>query len=112
MAKQNLAAVTAQKDPKLALLDLSDKSPEQREEQVRPVALGRTTDRLTISLLEQEKRGLEERAFGLRQNGHPELKTSRLARVAFRMLLEASDEDILSAAGAVENLEVRRGRRY
>ena len=112
MAKQDLAAVTAQKDPKHALLDLSDRSPEQRGQQVRSAAVGRTTERLTISLLESEKRGLEERAFSFRQNGHPELKTSRVARIAFHMLLNASEEEILVAAEGVENLEVRRGRRY
>jgi hypothetical protein len=41
-----------------------------------------------------------------------QLKTSRLARVAFQMLLNASDEEILEAAAATENLETRRGNRY
>ena len=112
MAKQKLAATTANKDPKIALLDLSDRQLEQPLPQKDPGTIRRSTDRLTISLLDGEKRALEERAFRFRQTGHAELKTSRLARVAFQMLLEAADEAILQAAKKVENLEVRRGTRY
>lgn len=112
MAKQTLAATTAKKDPKLALLDLSDRNIEQSRQPKDSEPIRRSTERLTISLLDEEKRALEERAFHFRQQGHAELKTSRLARVAFQMLLEAADEEILQAAEKVENLEVRRGNRY
>lgn len=112
MAKQNLSATTAKKDPKIALLDLSDKHPQEPVHPRSAGAIRRSTERLTISLLGEEKRALEERAFRFRQNGHPELKASRLARIAFHMLLAAPDEAILKAAEAVENLEVRRGNRY
>lgn len=112
MAKQTLAATTAKKDSKIALLDLSDKQPEQPGQQRAPGILRRSTERLTISLLEEEKRALEERAFRFRMGGHTELKTSRLARVALQMLLDASDEDIFKTAAKVENLEIRRGNRY
>ena len=112
MAQRNLSAVTAKKDPKLALLDLSDKQLESPKQQRESGVMGRSTERLTISLLKEEKRALEEKAFHFRQNEHPELKTSRLARVAFQMLLEAPDEEILRFADQVENLEARRGNRY
>jgi hypothetical protein len=113
MAKQTLAATTSQKDPKLALLDLSDKQAEQQPRQEKSLdTLRRSTGRLTISLLDEEKRALEELAFRFRQNGHPELKTSRLARIAFCLLLDTADEEILKAAEKVENLEERRGNRY
>lgn len=112
MAKQTLAATTAKKDPKIALLDLSDKQAEQPHQEKSLYTLRRSTGRLTISLLDDEKRALEERAFHFRQNGHPELKTSRLARIAFCLLLDTADEEILKAAEKVENLEGRRGNRY
>lgn len=117
MARQSLAATTTKKDSKIALLALSDR---QLETPPKPQAppdhstgmLRRSTERLTISLLDEEKRALEERAFRFRQGGHTELKTSRLARVAFHLLLGASDEEVLKVAEKVENLEVRRGNRY
>jgi len=112
MARRNLASATADKDPKLALLDLTDRHLEQPRQQRNAGAVGRSTERLTISLLKEEKQALEEKAFHFRQNDHSELKTSRLARVAFRLLLETSDEEILQAAEKVENLEVRRGNRH
>lgn len=112
MAKQSLSATTAKKDSKLALLALSDSQLAPAKQSGSSSPLSRSTERLTISLLDGEKRALEERAFHLRQGGHAELKTSRLARIAFQMLIEAPDDEILKAAEKVENLEVRRGNRY
>lgn len=71
----------------------------------------RSTDRISISLLEEERRALEDRAFNLRQQGHRDVKMSRLARIAFQMLLDAPDEDILKAAQKVPNLEKLRAVR-
>lgn len=112
MAKQSLSATTAKKDSKLALLALSDSQLPSPRKTASASPLSRSTERLTISLLDGEKRALEERAFHLRQGGHAELKTSRLARIAFQMLIEAPDDEILKVAEKVENLEVRRGNRY
>lgn len=112
MAKQTLAATTEKKDAKVALLDLSDRQLDPPREDKAAGQLRRSTERLTISLLDKEKRALEERAFRFRMSGHRELKASRLARIAFQMLLEATDEEILNIAEGVENLEVRRGNRH
>lgn len=71
----------------------------------------RSTERISISLLAEERAALEERAARLRSAGHRDIKTSRLARVAFNMLQEVSDEAILSAAAMVENLEMRRAQK-
>ena len=114
MAKQPLSVTTAKKDPKLALLDLSDRQSEERPPARRLEASppGRSTERLTISLLEEEKRALEARAFHFRQHGYPELKTSRLARVAFQLLCNVPDEEVIKIATQVQNLDSRRGNRY
>lgn len=72
--------------------------------------ISRTTDRLSISLLPEERNALEERAAEFRRNGRRDLKPSRLARVAFKMLLDTSDEDILRVADHVPNLEKLRAR--
>lgn len=112
MAKQTLKATTEKKDAKVALLDLSDRQLDSPREKRTTGDVRRSTERLTISLLEEEKRALEERAFRFRMGGHRELKASRLARIAFQMLLEATDEEILKTADDVENLEIRRGNRY
>ena len=109
MARRKLATATKAKNTQDALLNLEQNS--QPKQQASPMR--RSTEQLTISLLEEEKRALEARAFSFRDGGHRELKTtSRLARVAFQMLLNASDEEILEAAKATENLEKRRGKRY
>jgi hypothetical protein len=71
----------------------------------------RSTDRMSISLLREERVALEERAARLRFAGHRGIKPSRLARIAFRLLLETSDEQILQWAEQVENLETRRVKR-
>ena len=112
MAKQNLAATTANKDAQAKLLDLADHQLDQPREKRPQEPMRRSTERLTISLLEEEKRAIEDRAHRFRMSGHRELKASRLARIAFQMLLEATDEEILKTADDVENLEIRRGNRY
>ncbi|MBI1961272.1 MAG: helix-turn-helix transcriptional regulator, partial [Parcubacteria group bacterium] len=67
---------------------------------------------LSVSLLPEERYALEIRSHELanKMRRH-DLKPSRVARIAFRMLLEASDEEILRIAEDVPNLEKLRGRR-
>ena len=74
-------------------------------------SIRRSTERLSVSLLAQERDALEKRAAHLRGLGHRDIKTSRLARIAFKLLQEQSDEAILSMAEKVENLEVRRAQK-
>ena len=109
MAKRKLAQASKAQTKKTAL-DLA-------EEQAQPPAAGetrsipRSTDRISISLLPEERRALEKRAHQFMDNGRRDLKTSRLARIAFHMLAAASDEEILAVADRVDNLEVRRAGR-
>ena len=74
-------------------------------------SIRRSTERISVSLLAAERAALEERAARLRGAGHRDIKTSRLARIAFKLLQQLSDEEILSAAQEVENLEVRRAQK-
>ena len=68
--------------------------------------------KLSVSLLPEERHALEVRSHELiSTGGRYDLKTSRMARIAFQMLLEASDEEILRIAESVPNLEALRGRR-
>jgi len=73
--------------------------------------ISRTTARLSISLLDEERDSLERVSAELRAKGHRDMKTSRLARVAFQMLLDATDDEILQVAARVPNLERLRGAR-
>lgn len=72
--------------------------------------ISRSTDRLSISLTHEERQALVDRAADFMRQGHRDLKTSRLVRVAIRMLLSASDDDILRVADSVPNLEKLRAR--
>ena len=72
---------------------------------------GRSTDRMSISLLTEERTALEDRADHFRRAGRRDLKASRLARIAFEMLFDASDEEVLQIADRVPNLEMRRVQR-
>ena len=104
MAKRSLAQAT-KAQPKRTALDLAT---EQAEGPVAARPIGRSTDRISVSLLAQERTDLERRARELQDAGRRDIKTSRLARIAFRMVLNASDEEILQIADEVDNLEVRR----
>lgn len=64
-----------------------------------------TMDRLTISLLSAERSALEKRMAYFREKGYRSFKTSRLARIAINMLVNAPDEEILRHAVEVPNLE-------
>ena len=77
----------------------------------RPKQIDRSTSRLSVSLLEEERTALEGLGGELRRKGHWDLKTSRLARVAFKMLLDADEQDVLRVASEVPNLEKLRGKR-
>lgn len=72
---------------------------------------GDTTVKISISLTNVERHNLEARSADLRAKGHRKLKLSRLARVAFRMLSDADDADVLRVAETVEDLEARRVHR-
>ena len=98
MAKRSLKdSVTSRKSP----LDLA----------AELGARTRSTARLSISLTDEERQALEDRSADLRRLGHRDLKVSRLARVAFAMLLQADNDTVLSAAATVEDLEQRRAKR-
>jgi len=73
--------------------------------------ISRTTDRLSISLTYEERQALTDRAADFMRSGRRDLKTSRLVRIAIRMLLNASDDDILRVADGVPNLEKLRAQR-
>ena len=106
MAKRKLAEMTKPpKRSKKSPLDLADEVID-RPPQARQI--GRSTDRMSISLLAEERTALEDLSTELRRKGHRDLKPSRLARVAFRMLLEASENQVLKTAGQVPDLEQRR----
>jgi len=107
MAKRKLSAITEDKPTKTAL-DLAEEVTSSPEPS-RPIS--RTTDRISISLLTEERVALEDLSADLRHKGHRDLKTSRLARVAFKMLLGSSEEDILRVAEDVPNLERLRVRK-
>ena len=96
MAKRSLAQASKAQTKKTAL-DLAEEqtqSPPPAAGQTRSIP--RSTDRISISLLPDERRALEKRAHQFMDNGRRDLKTSRLARIAFHMLAAASDEDVLA----------------
>lgn len=98
-------------DAKAALKRSQERLRAQTKKTAPAPATRRSTDRMSISLLGEERIALEERAARLRFQGYRDIKPSRLARIAFHMLLVASDEEILKWAEEVENLEVRRVKR-
>ena len=110
MAKRTLTQATKPKaKAKKSALDLAER--ETRTSATSPAGpIPRSTARLSISLLEDERDALEERSADLRRDGRRDLKPSRLARVAFKMLLDASDEEILHVANNVPNLEKLRAK--
>jgi hypothetical protein len=75
------------------------------QQETKPIR--RNTARISISMLPEERRALEKRVGQLWQQGHADIKVSRLARIALKMLLQASDEEILRLADEVPNLEKR-----
>ena len=92
---------------------MENDTPKQKKPRVRkiPTPIPRSTERLSISLLAEERDALEKLSMELRSEGHRALKTSRLARIAFKILLDADKKAILKAADSVENLEILRGKR-
>jgi hypothetical protein len=77
-------------------------------DQATSTGTGGATVKISVSLTNVERHNLEARSAELRAKGHRKLKLSRLARVAFRMLSDADDADILRVAETVEDLEARR----
>ena len=111
MAKRSLAQATKALTKKTAL-DLAEEQAQPPQPPAREArSIPRSTDRISISLLPDERRALERRAHQFMDNGRRDLKTSRLARIAFHMLASASDEEVLAVADRVDNLEVRRAGR-
>ena len=117
MSKRSLKDVVQQQTAKKRsgwdlASEVFDAPEKDREPQAAPSRqIPRTTARLSISLLDEEREALERISAELRAKGHRDLKTSRLARVAFRMLLDATEEDLLRVADQVPNLERLRGTR-
>jgi len=119
MGKRNLGDVVRRQQEKkdktawdLAAEVIDGPNDEQASPEAQPKPqMPRSTDRISISMLEEERHAMEDRAFKLRQQGHRDMKMSRLARIAFQMLLDASDEEILKTAGKVPNLEKLRAVR-
>ena len=118
MSKRRLTDVV-QVQPRRTALDLAEETldapkPAPRKQAAKaPKAAApasRTTDRVSISLLLEERLALEDKAADLRRQGRRDLKTSRLARIAFRLLLEAPDKEIFRLADQVPNLEQLRVR--
>lgn len=81
---------------------------ERQEEKPQPASrpkISRTTDRMSISLLAEERQALDDLAADFKRKRRRDLKTSRLVRVAIKMLLDASEEEVLRMAEEVPNLE-------
>ena len=102
--KGNMDAIAGLNDP-----PVQKKATARKKKEPNPIP--RSTERLSISLLGEERDALEKLSMELRSEGYRALKTSRLARIAFKMLLDADKKSILKAADSVENLEVLRGKR-
>ena len=114
MARRKFADVTKRGTPQSTALGQADRLIEQMEAQepsgpgepeAKPIR--RNTARLSISLLPEERKALEMRMGQLWQQGHTDIKVSRLVRIALKMLQQASDEEILRWAEEVPNLEKR-----
>ena len=121
MAKRKLASSTQQiqqreKREVASRLDAADRAlgeptPGSTEPVREATKIPRSTDRLSISLLSEERDAVEGLSAALRAQGHRDLKTSRLVRVAIKMLLDSSQAEVLRQAEEVPNLEKLRGRR-
>ena len=111
MAKRKLSATTENQSPKTPL-DLAEEHSESREPQATdPRPIPRSTDRISVSLLDEERTALENLASDFRRrNGRRGFKASRLVRIGIKMLLNASDEEILGVAEDVPDLEQLRVR--
>lgn len=122
MSKRRLTDVV-QAQPRKTGLDLAEETLDEPKKPAREKAkptvaksapkaasASRTTDRVSISLLLEERLALEDKSADLRRQGRRDLKTSRLARIAFRLLLEAPDKEIFRLAEEVPNLEQLRVR--
>lgn len=83
----------------------------KKREPKPPTPMPRSTERISISLLPEERNALEKLSNDLRSEGHRALKTSRLARIAFKMLLDADKDTVLDVAEKVPNLEILRGKK-
>ena len=114
MARRKLTDVTRREPQQKTALGQADELIGQMEAQepsgpAEPEAkpIRRNTARLSISLLPEERKALEMRMGQLWQQGHTDIKVSRLVRIGLSMLLQASDEEILRLAEEVPNLEKR-----
>jgi len=112
MAKKplDLSSAVTQPKKKRTAFDLADEATTARKTDTNAIPES-PTDRVNVSLLEEERKAMDDRAHHFKITGRRDLKFSRLARIAFKMLLEAPDEEILKLADSVDNLEVRRGRK-
>lgn len=115
MAKRTLAAATSAQ-PSRSAVDLAEEVTSASERPTPAVVVrskeraseARFTDRMSISLLKDERNALEDRARELQRAGRRDLKPSRLARVAFKLLQNTPDEEVLRVAEEVPNLEQLR----
>lgn len=115
MAKRTLAAATSAQPNRLAV-DLAEQLTAAPSRPIQTTAVrskdraseDRFTDRMSISLLKDERNALEDRARDLQRAGRRDLKPSRLARIAFKLLMNTPDEEVLRLADEVPNLEQLR----
>jgi hypothetical protein len=115
MAKRTLAAAT-NAQPNRSAVDLAEEitstpagpTPTAVVRSKDRASEARFTDRMSISLLKDERNTLEDRARDLQRAGRRDLKPSRLARIAFKLLMNTPDEEVLHLADEVPNLEQLR----
>ena len=119
MAKKEprkLGVAAAQSRRQKTALDLAEevtqeqeKPPEEEEipEPKAPIKRNHT-ERISVSLLPEERAALEQLSADLRSKGHRDIRMSRLARIAFKMLIDATEEEVLKAAEDVPYLEKLR----
>ena len=69
---------------------------------------GQDITRMSLSLLREERTALEKRLAQLWLLGHADIKMSRLLRIGAKMLMNASEEEILNVAAEVPNMYDRR----
>ena len=108
MAKRNVTKAAKIHGKKAALDSAEEHLESLQATSEGQVTIPRSTDRISISLLPEERAALDDRVADFRRNGRRDLKTSRLARIAFKMLLNASDDEVLQIAEDVPNLEQLR----
>ena len=107
MAKRKLSTAVTKKTK--SAIDLAVMSTDNRAQHTTEP--GRSTVKMSISMTPEEQAELDKRVGAFRAAGRRDLKQSRLARVALRMMLNATDDEVLRVADTVENLESRRGNR-